>query len=221
MGYGELDGLSYQGYGVTHPTDVFIARQGHVARARRRARSRHHPGAAAPHALGEALEEAFLRLGRRGLFGRSFVVLRHGSARQRPTAPVAPGFVAVRVYPLGEASQDLGYPIEIQDRTPCAGPEVREYALGEPFLVHIEDTVLAHPAEGVPGVRCRVVVVVDANLPAREELLALKLFGCTPIPRRRTPALLAQEATQPPEEFFAAQRDTVRRVLGLPLAPQQ
>src|SRR5918996_6162364 len=107
MGYRELDGLPYQSYGVAHPADVFVARQGHVARARRHPRSRHHPGTAAPHALSEALEEALLRLGRHGLFGRGSVVLRHGSARPKSAAPLAPGFVAFWGYSLGGAGPNF------------------------------------------------------------------------------------------------------------------
>jgi hypothetical protein len=179
------------------------------------------PEAATTPALREALEEALLRIWNRGLFRRGLVVLDHGPARYRPAAPVAPGFVAVRVYPLGEAGQDLGHSIEVQDRATRARPEIREYALGEPLLVHIVDAILAHPAEGVPGVGGRVVVVVDANLLAREELLAVELLGRTPLPRRHAPALLAQEATQSPEEFFATQGYAVRHVLGPPLPPQQ
>src|SRR5215203_2610192 len=197
MGYRELHGLPYQSYGGAHPADVFVARQGHVPRARRHSRSRHHSGTAASHALSEALEEALLRLGRHDLFGCSLVALRHGSAPQRPTAPIAPSFVAVRVYSLGED------------------------ALHEPFLVHPEDAVLTHLAESVPGVRRGVVVVVDSDLLAREELLAGEPLGRAPLNRRRAPALLAQETSQPPEELLARHRRAVRRVLGLLLASEE
>src|SRR4028119_266598 len=74
---------------------------------------RHTPGPTLTHALREALEEALLRIWNRGLPRRGLVVLDHGPARYRPAAPVAPGFVAVRVYPLGEAGQDLGHSIEV------------------------------------------------------------------------------------------------------------
>jgi hypothetical protein len=39
-----------------------------------------------------------------------------------------------------------------------------------------------------------VIVVVDLDLLTWEELLAGELFGRAPLNRRRTPALLAQEA---------------------------
>jgi hypothetical protein len=49
-----------------------------------------------------------------------------------------------------------------------------------------------------------VVVIVDSDLLAREELFALELLGSAPLSRRRIPPLLAQETPQAPEELIAA-----------------
>jgi hypothetical protein len=81
VGYGQLDGLAHEGDGLAHPADVLVACLGHVARARRRARSRHDPDPTLAHALREALEEALLRVEHRSLFRSGVVVLGHGPAR--------------------------------------------------------------------------------------------------------------------------------------------
>ncbi len=221
VSYRQLDRLAHEGDGLAHPADILVACYGYVARTRCCPRSRHDARAPLPHGLREALEEALLWLGGRSLFGCCVLVLRHGPARYRSAAPVAPAFVAVWVYFLGEAGQNLGHPIEIQNRAPRARSEVREHPLRKAFFIHIEDTILPHLAEGVPGVLCGVIVVVDVNLLTREELLAPELLGRTPLAGRRTSTLLAQEAPEPLKELVARDRNTVRRVLRGALAPQE
>jgi hypothetical protein len=65
-----------------------------------------------------------------------------------------------------------------------------------------------------------VVVVVEVDLLAGEELLVRELARCAPVPRRSPGALLAQETTHAVEQFIARKGDPVRRVLR-PLLPTQ
>jgi len=134
---------------------------------------------------------------------------------------VAPGRLPAGVDLLGEAGHQLGGRVEVQDGTTDAGPEVGEDPLGDGVLVHLEDCVLTHLPEGVPGVLREVVVVVDPNLLAREELLVREASGRAPLPRRRPRALLAQEAPQASEQLLPGERVPVHRVLGLPFAAQE
>ena len=111
--------------------------------------------------------------------------------------------VPARVYPLGEAGDDLGGRVEVEDGAPDARAEVREDALGDGLLVHLKTAVIAHLAEGVPGVGREVVVVVDLDLTAREELLV----------RERYPACTSPS---PPPRSAACARSTSRRRRALP-----
>src|SRR5215208_4720744 len=112
-------------------------------------------------------------------------------AREVCTFPVTPGLIPARVYPLGEAGHYLGGRVEVQDGAPDARAEVREDTLGDRVLVHLEGGPIIHFAEGVPGVAGKMVVVVDPDLTAREELLVREGIRRAPLPRRTTRALFA------------------------------
>ncbi len=66
-----------------------------------------------------------------------------------------------------------------------------------------------------------MVVVVDVDLLAREELLTGELLGRTPLAGRRPPALLTQKTPEPLKKLVAAQYDAVHRVFGGALALQE
>src|SRR5215210_7347100 len=222
VGYGELDRLAHQGYRLAHPADVLEAGGRHVARAGGDAPRRRDPGPAAAHAAREALDEALPVLLRR-CFRRLAAVagLDHGPARERPVLLVAPARVLARLYLLGEAGDDLGRGVEVEYGAPDARAQVGEDALGDPLLVHPEGAVLAYLAEGVPGVVREVVVVVEVDLLAWEELLVRELARGAPVPRRRPGALLAQKAAQFVEELLPREGGPVGRVLRLILPAQE
>src|SRR5918995_1924773 len=222
VGYGEFDRLPDQGYRIPHPADVLVAGGGHVAGARRDAARGRHPGTAAAHAARETLYEALpLLLGRRFRHLAPFARLDHGPVRERAFLLVAPAGVLARLYRLGEAGSDLGRGVEVEDGAPDARTEVGEHALGDRLLVHLEGAVLAHLAEGVPGVVREVVVVVEVDLLAREELLVREPGWRAPVPRRRPGALLAQKAAQAVEELFSGKGLAVGHVLGPTLPTQE
>ena len=66
-----------------------------------------------------------------------------------------------------------------------------------------------------------MVVVVDPDLTAREELFVREGYGRAPLPRRPPGALLAQETPQAPEELVRRERGSIGRVLGVDLAAQE
>src|SRR5215210_4786512 len=65
-----------------------------------------------------------------------------------------------------------------------------------------------------------MVVVVDPDLTAGEELLVSEGTRRAPLPRRPPGALFAQEAPQAPEELVRRERGPVGHVLGVVLAAQ-
>src|SRR5215210_5204494 len=65
-----------------------------------------------------------------------------------------------------------------------------------------------------------MVVVVDPDLTAGEELLVSEGTRRAPLPRRPPGALFAQEAPQASEELVRRERSPVGRVLGVALAAQ-
>jgi hypothetical protein len=140
---------------------------------------------------------------------------------ERTVLPVAPGRLSSRVYLLGKAGDDLGGRVEIEDGAPDARAEVGEEAVGDRLLVHQISAVLPHPAEGVPGVVREVIVVVDVDLLAREELLVRELARRAPFPRGRPRALLAQEASKSSKKLLTRDLLPVRRVLRPLLPPQE
>ena len=135
--------------------------------------------------------------------------------------PVTPGLVPAGVYPLGQAGRYLGGRVEVEDRAPDARAEVGKDALRDRVLVHLEDGPTVHLAERVPRVAREMVVVVDPDLTAREELLVRQRKGRAPLPRRPPGALLAQETPQAPEELVRRERGSICRVLGVDLAAQE
>jgi hypothetical protein len=147
--------------------------------------------------------------------------LDYGPARERPVLLVAPAHILARLYLLGQARDDLGCRVEVEDGASDARAEVREDALGDSLLVHLEGAVIAHLPEGVPGIVREVVVVVEVDLLAGEELLVRELARRAPVSRRSPGALLAQEATQTVEQFLTRKGDPVRRVLRPVLPAQQ
>src|SRR5918998_590679 len=58
VGYGQLDRLADEGYGLAHPADVLVARRRHVAAAHGAAGYRSDPCPAVAHAAREALDQA-------------------------------------------------------------------------------------------------------------------------------------------------------------------
>src|SRR5215203_2594236 len=202
VGYGELDRLADQGYRLAHPTDVLEAGGRHVAR--------------------EALDEALPVILRRGFRLLATVSrLDHRPAREGPVLLVAPARVLARLYLLGESGDDLGCGVEVQDGASDARAKVGEDALGDDRFVHLEGAVFAHLAEGVPRVVREVVVVVEVDLLAREELLVRELAWGAPVPRRSPGALLAQKTAQPAEEILLRESSPVGRVLRPPLPAQE
>src|SRR5918998_928134 len=71
-------------------------------------------------------------------------------AREVSVFPVTPGLVPAGVYPLGEAGHYLGGRVEVQNGAPDARAEVRKDTLGDSLLIHLEDGLIVHFAEGVP-----------------------------------------------------------------------
>src|SRR5215218_1717898 len=198
VGYGQFHRLADQVYGLAHPADILVAGSRNVAAARRRTARRSHPRSPTPHAPCEAFDEALPVLLQVSLFA-SFPRLRDFPAREVSIFPVTPGLIPARVYLLGEAGHYLGGRIEVQDGAPDARAEIREDTLGDCFLVHLEDGFIVHLAEGVPGVAREMVVIVDPDLTAREELLVREGTRRAPLPRGPPSTLLAQEAPQASE----------------------
>src|SRR5829696_3078547 len=198
VGYWQFHRLADQVYGLAHPADVLVAGSGHVATARRRAASRSHPRSPTPHAPCEAFDEALAAFLQVSLFV-PFPRLHDFPAREISIFPVTPGLIPARVYPLGKAGHYLGSRVEVEDGAPDTRAEIREDALGDGFLVHLEDGFIVHLAEGVPGVAREMVVVVDPDLTAREELLVREGTRGAPLPRGPPSTLFAQEAPQASE----------------------
>src|SRR5215204_1089356 len=198
VGYGQFHRLADQVYGLAHPADIFVAGSRHVATARRRAARRSHPRSPTPHAPCGAVEGAVPGLLQVSL-AAPVARLQDFPAREGCTLPVTPGLVPARVYPLGEAGHYLGGRVEVQDGAPDARTEIREDTLGDGFLVHLEDGFIVHLAEGVPGVAREMVVVVDPDLTAREELLVREGTRRAPLSRGPPSTLFAQEAPQASE----------------------
>src|SRR5215218_58075 len=66
-----------------------------------------------------------------------------------------------------------------------------------------------------------MVVVVDPDLTAREELLVRQGTWRAPLPRRPPGALLTKETPQAPEELVRRERGPVGSVFGVTLAAQE
>jgi hypothetical protein len=65
-----------------------------------------------------------------------------------------------------------------------------------------------------------MVVVVDPDLTAREELLVREGTRCAPLPRGPPSTLFAQEAPQASEELVRRERGPVGRILSVALTAQ-
>src|SRR5215204_4336740 len=217
--YGQFHGFADQIYGLAHPTYILVAGSRHVAAARRRAARRSHPRSPTAHAPCEAFDEALPVLLQVSLFA-PLPRLHDFPAREVSIFPVTPGLIPARVYPLREAGHYLGGRVEVQDGAPDARAEIREDALGDGFLVYLEDGFIVHLAEGVPGVAREMVVVVDPDLTAREELLVREGTRCAPLPRGPPSTLFAQEAPQASEELVRRERGPVGRILSVALTAQ-